>query len=97
MFSSPETQLRRLCLRDAIPEDQATKKIDAQWSIERKEKLASFVVNNDGDLEVYIFNNLFLNFIALQNTKDQVLDLMRILKRSNHHWFFRGGVLLVCF
>jgi dephospho-CoA kinase len=47
--TEPALQLQRLMQRDKISEEKALHKISAQWSIERKKKLASYVIENTGN------------------------------------------------
>jgi dephospho-CoA kinase len=48
---SPENQLIRLCQRSGITQDQARIWINAQMSLEEKEKYADTVIRNDGAIE----------------------------------------------
>lgn len=45
----PETQVRRLMAREGISEQQATAWLAAQVPVEEKAKLATAVIDNDGD------------------------------------------------
>jgi dephospho-CoA kinase len=45
---SPEEQLRRLVVRDGLPERDARARLDAQWPIEEKVKRADYVIRTDG-------------------------------------------------
>ena len=47
---APETQVRRLKLRDGLDADAADARLKAQWPLGEKEKRASFVVRNEGSL-----------------------------------------------
>lgn len=51
VYTSKETQLKRLMERDRIDEEYAQTKISAQMDIEEKKKRADYLVYNDGDLE----------------------------------------------
>lgn len=51
VYTSKETQLKRLMERDCIDEEYAQTKISAQMDIEEKKKRADYLVYNDGDLE----------------------------------------------
>jgi dephospho-CoA kinase len=51
VYTSKETQLKRLMVRDRIDEEYALAKIAAQMDIEEKKKRADYLVNNEGDLE----------------------------------------------
>jgi dephospho-CoA kinase len=48
---SPETQLRRLELRDGIDSDDATARLASQASLEDKIAAADYVIDTDGSLE----------------------------------------------
>lgn len=48
---SLETQLKRACLRDGLDERSVQNRISAQMPLAEKEKLATFVVDNNGSLE----------------------------------------------
>ncbi|MGE3843369.1 MAG: dephospho-CoA kinase [Vicinamibacterales bacterium] len=63
---SPALQLARVQARDGLSEEQARRRIDAQWPITEKERLADFVVRTDGTFE---------------ETDRQVLDLRKRLLR----------------
>jgi dephospho-CoA kinase len=49
--ASPETQLERALARGGLTEEQAQKRIDAQLPLLAKVKVATHLVDNDGDLE----------------------------------------------
>ncbi len=51
VYSSPETQLKRLMDRDNIDKEYALKKINSQISILKKRQLADEVITNDLDLQ----------------------------------------------
>ena len=49
LIAIPESlQLKRLLLRDHLSKDAALKRIRSQMPLSQKEKLADFVINNDG-------------------------------------------------
>ena len=49
LIAIPESlQLKRLMLRDHLSKDAALKRIRSQMPLSQKEKLADFVINNDG-------------------------------------------------
>lgn len=48
---SPENQIARLCQRAGITTEQALKWINAQMSLDEKEKYADTVIRNDGPIE----------------------------------------------
>ena len=48
---SPDTQKRRLMVRNSLTEDQAAVRIASQMSIEEKCRYADIIINNDGTLE----------------------------------------------
>jgi dephospho-CoA kinase len=47
----PDTQLRRVILRDGLSETDARARLAAQWAILRKVRLADHVITTDGSLE----------------------------------------------
>ena len=47
----PDTQRRRLMHRDGLSEQDAQRRIDAQWPLARKIEQADFVVRTDGTFE----------------------------------------------
>jgi len=51
VYTSRETQIERLVLRDGITEEEATRILDAQLPIDEKVGYADFVVNNEKGLE----------------------------------------------
>ncbi|MDF2955680.1 MAG: Dephospho-CoA kinase [Candidatus Alkanophagales archaeon MCA70_species_2] len=51
VYVSEETQLRRLCERDGIPEEEARRRIRTQLPLKEKLKYADFVINNEGSIE----------------------------------------------
>jgi dephospho-CoA kinase len=50
--SSPDVQLRRLMARDGMREEDARRFIATQMPLEEKKKVATFVIENDGDRDV---------------------------------------------
>lgn len=48
--ASEEVRLRRLVERDGLPLEEARRRIEAQWPMERKRALATWVIDNSGDL-----------------------------------------------
>lgn len=52
VYTTEALQLQRLIQRDQIDRDQALAKIRAQWSIEKKRKYASYIIDNTGDLSL---------------------------------------------
>lgn len=68
VYTSMETQLKRLMLRDDINEEYAKIKIASQFDIEEKKKKADFLINNEGDI---------------LNTYLQVEEILRRLKNEN--------------
>ena len=48
--ADPAVQLERLIARDRIPAEEARKKIDAQFPLEKKVAVADYVIENSGDL-----------------------------------------------
>lgn len=48
---SPETQLRRLILRDGFPEEEAKRRVASQIPIAEKTKLADDVIRNEGGMD----------------------------------------------
>ena len=51
VYTSKETQLKRLIKRDNSTKDEALNRINNQMDIEKKKKLADFVINNNLDLQ----------------------------------------------
>lgn len=51
VFVDPETQLQRLLSRDALPIEQAQRRIAAQMPIEEKKQYADYLIDNRGSLE----------------------------------------------
>jgi dephospho-CoA kinase len=51
VYVDPETQEKRLALRDAMEREEATKRIQAQIPIEEKKKRADYVIDNSGTEE----------------------------------------------
>jgi dephospho-CoA kinase len=49
--ASPDVQLRRLMARDGMREEDARRFIATQMPLEEKKKVATFVIENDGDRE----------------------------------------------
>lgn len=49
--TDPETQIRRLMIRDNTPRKAALARIKTQMPVEEKAKLADFVIDNSGALE----------------------------------------------
>ncbi|WP_320663522.1 dephospho-CoA kinase [Prochlorococcus sp. MIT 1223] len=50
---SKEQQLKRLITRDSLNKDEAIKKIEAQWPLEKKIKFANFVIDNSSESNVW--------------------------------------------
>ena len=50
VYTPPLLQLERLMQREAIPKEEAQKRINIQISIEEKRKLADYVIDNSGTL-----------------------------------------------
>lgn len=50
VYTSKETQLKRLMERDGLNETEAKDRIDSQMSIEDKKELADIVIDNEGSL-----------------------------------------------
>lgn len=46
-----EIQLQRLMVRDALDREQAERRLEAQWPIDRKKELADILIDNRGTLE----------------------------------------------
>ncbi|MDF2957206.1 MAG: Dephospho-CoA kinase [Candidatus Alkanophagales archaeon MCA70_species_1] len=68
VYVSEETQLRRLCERDGISEEEARRRIRAQLPLKEKLKYADFVIDNEGSIE---------------DTRRQVVSIYRRLKRCS--------------
>jgi dephospho-CoA kinase len=54
IYAPPEVQKERLMNRDKIGEEDAQKRLDAQWPIERKRDRAGFVIDNAGSVEATV-------------------------------------------
>ncbi len=65
VYTSPETQIKRLMKRDGITREQAENILRAQMPIDEKIGYADFVINNEGSLD---------------ETKKQVVELWEKLK-----------------
>lgn len=79
-----EIQLERLITRNTYTEKEAISRIEAQMPLEKKCKLADFVVENSGSKE---------------STRKQVEGIVKYLRASRHHLYLRtvwgGGLMLV--
>lgn len=51
IYTDRSTQLKRLMKRDNISKEEASERIEAQYSIEEKAKRADTVINNSGSVE----------------------------------------------
>ncbi len=49
VYVSPDTQVKRLMLRDQLNLDEAMKRIQSQMSLEAKAQKADCIIDNDGD------------------------------------------------
>lgn len=54
VMAPPDVQLKRLMARDALTEEEARQRIQAQWPLEEKVKRADWVIDNRGDLNVLV-------------------------------------------
>lgn len=70
-----ELQLERLMARNMYTEKEAIARIEAQMPLEKKCKMADFVIENSGTKEV---------------TRKQVEDIVKYLRASRHHIYLRG-------
>ncbi|XP_045127747.1 dephospho-CoA kinase-like [Portunus trituberculatus] len=70
-----ELQLERLVSRNSYTEKEAIARIEAQMPLERKCKMADFVIENSG---------------SKQSTRKQVEDIVKYLRSSRHHLYLRG-------
>eukprot|EP01094_Clydonella_sp_ATCC50884_P023068 TRINITY_DN5434_c0_g1_i1.p1 TRINITY_DN5434_c0_g1~~TRINITY_DN5434_c0_g1_i1.p1 ORF type:complete len:245 (+),score=82.74 TRINITY_DN5434_c0_g1_i1:198-932(+) len=78
----PEQQLKRLMARNEIPEEDALRRIAAQYPLAKKVAAAHWVIDNSGTLE------------DLQREVDRVLDQWR----RTHHWkMYTFQLLLLVF
>ncbi len=50
IFCDPKLQLRRLMARNGFTREEALKRINAQMPLSQKARLATFVIDNNGDL-----------------------------------------------
>ncbi|XP_023713600.1 dephospho-CoA kinase domain-containing protein [Cryptotermes secundus] len=76
-----DLQLQRLMERNSMSESKAKKRISAQMSLERKCEQAHFVVENSG---------------TIQDTREQVLQILYILRSYKAHWKLRAVAGLCC-
>lgn len=51
VYVPEELQLQRLMIRNHLDADEATRRMQSQLSIEKKKKLADFVIDNSGTIE----------------------------------------------
>lgn len=65
VYASPSVQLKRLMARDGIDKNAAQARIDSQMPIDEKRKLATYLIDNDGDFE---------------NTREQVQQVWRTIR-----------------
>lgn len=50
LISAPrDLQIRRIMARDGLDPEEAVRRVDAQWPLEKKAALATYVVENDGE------------------------------------------------
>uniref|UniRef100_A0A0P4VWC2 Dephospho-CoA kinase domain-containing protein n=1 Tax=Scylla olivacea TaxID=85551 RepID=A0A0P4VWC2_SCYOL len=78
-----ELQLERLMARNTYTEKEAIARIEAQMPLEKKCKMANFVIENSGTKD---------------STRKQVEDIVKYLRASRHHLYLRaawGGGLAV--
>ncbi|XP_060607536.1 dephospho-CoA kinase domain-containing protein-like [Ruditapes philippinarum] len=76
----PEQQLERLKARNQLSENEALQRINSQMSLDEKCRLATFVIDNSGDLD---------------QTKKQVLEIHKKLRSSRRHWKLRLALFSV--
>lgn len=62
IYTTKETQLKRLMERDKMSKEEALQRINAQLPIDEKKKLADAVIHNEGSIE---------------ETKEQLLQLLK--------------------
>jgi dephospho-CoA kinase len=67
VYSSEETQIKRLIERDGLNEDDAKRRISSQMPLDEKARYADFVISNEGSIE---------------ETKKEVEEVFRTLKGS---------------
>ncbi|RXG56809.1 Dephospho-CoA kinase [Armadillidium vulgare] len=77
----PEIQKQRLLDRKYSPEE-ARRRIEAQLPMEEKVELASFVIENSG---------------SLSNTREQVEDILKVLRASRHHIWNKSLIFIALF
>ncbi|WAH37952.1 dephospho-CoA kinase [Alicyclobacillus dauci] len=51
VYTSPDVQLGRLMARDGLSEEDARARMEAQMPIEEKRSLATYVIDNSGDID----------------------------------------------
>ncbi|XP_067005516.2 dephospho-CoA kinase domain-containing protein [Anabrus simplex] len=76
-----DLQLQRLMDRNSMPESRAKKRISAQMPLESKCEKAHFVVENSGTVE---------------DTREQVLRILSILRTYRVHWKIRAIAGICC-
>jgi len=79
VYVTPETQLKRLMERDKIDEELAKAKITSQMDLQKKCKLANFVVDNCG---------------SVQQSEKRVKEIMDQLAKKKV-WLTRNRLVLV--
>ena len=76
VYAPVEVQIERLIKRDGISREEARKRIDAQWPIDKKIEVADYLIRNDGSLGMLykdttkVFSSL-LSIINQRNTQNQ--------------------------
>jgi dephospho-CoA kinase len=71
MCAAEETQLKRLVERDGMSREAAQKRIDAQFPLGEKVKVADYVIKNDGSLEKLQTETMrvFQSLLSLQSSE----------------------------
>lgn len=79
--SEEDLQLQRLMERCNFNEEKAKVRISAQMPLDKKVEMANFVVENSS---------------TEQDTKEQTIKIINVLKYSKHHWRLRFVLGFCC-
>ncbi|KAB7496804.1 Dephospho-CoA kinase, partial [Armadillidium nasatum] len=81
IYGEIRKQKQRLLDRKYPPEE-ARRRIEAQLPLEEKTEMASFVIENSG---------------SLSNTREQVEDILKLLRASRHHIWNKSLIFIALF
>jgi len=73
--------LQRLIERNAFTEAKAKLRIGVQMSLEKKADMANFVIENSG---------------SMNDTTEQTMKVLNVLRHSKHHWKLRVLLGVCC-